>query len=162
MSTLAAPPADFVTPPRPTDAVPVWELTRTARQWLLSMTTQMDKAPTVTAHSALTAQSATVNPTALPIGSVVQGVYRVAYHLRITRAATTSSSATVTIGYTDNGVSCTQAGAAATGNTTTTVQSGVFLLTTDGASAITYAVAYASVGATAMQFKLDVTAELVP
>ena len=48
-----------------------------------------------------------------------------------------------------------------TGNTTTTNQSGDSLIRVDRNSAITYATAYSSTGATAMQYKLDVVVEQV-
>jgi len=48
-----------------------------------------------------------------------------------------------------------------TGNTTATVGSLTFLVRVDKATAITYATTYVSVGATAMQYRLDVLCEQV-
>lgn len=89
------------------------------------------------------------------------GVYRVSYVLRITQAATVSSSATVTIGWVCNGVALTFPGAAVTGNLTTSFQSLGFPVRADALTDITYAVAYASVGATSMLFSFDALVESV-
>jgi len=89
------------------------------------------------------------------------GLYRVSWNVRITQAATTSSSLTVTIAATDGGVAVLQVGPALTGNTITTVQSGTFLVRADAATPITYAVAYASVGATVMRYTISFAIELV-
>jgi len=109
----------------------------------------------------LTAQAAAVSSTAIPIQTVYTALYRVSYYARITQAATTNSSLTVTVGWTESSVALSDSGAAITGNTTTTVQSGSFLLLTDGGSDITYSTAYSSTGATAMQYRLRLVVELV-
>lgn len=96
--------------------------------------------------------------TAAPL---VAGMYRVSYVVRVTRAATTSSGVQVTVGWTD-GVALTRAGAALTGNTTSTYETESFLVRVDAGTTITYAVAYASVGATSMQYSLDVSVEILP
>lgn len=107
----------------------------------------------------LTEQAASIGATDVSGGNAGAGLYRLAYYTRVTTAATTSSSLTVTAGWTDGGISISQAGTALTGNTTSTYQTGSFLLYSDGASPITYATTYASVGATAMAYKLSVTLE---
>ncbi|MCX6550361.1 MAG: hypothetical protein NTY02_05020 [Acidobacteria bacterium] len=130
--------------------------------WLMALANQVDAAAFRLQTVSLTAQGAAITTTAVPIASLTAGLYRVSYALRITRAATTSSSATVTIGWIDGTVTCGQAFAAVTGNTTATVQSGTVLLRCDNDGPITYAVAYASVGATTMQCALDLVVEAVP
>src|SRR5204863_5568747 len=109
----------------------------------------------------LTGQSASISTTAIPMGTIAAGLYRVQWEARITTPGTVSSSLTITISYTDDGVSCSQSGAAITGNTTSTVQSGVILVESDQTVPISYATTYASAGATAMVYKLNVTCELV-
>lgn len=109
----------------------------------------------------LTAQAASIGATPVPIASVQPGLYRVSWYLRITTPATVSSSVSVTLGWTDGSVNCTRTGAAVTGNTTSTTQSGTELLRLDAATALTYATTYATVGATPMQYRLDLTVELV-
>jgi hypothetical protein len=88
------------------------------------------------------------------------GVFRVSWFLRITQAATTSSSVAVTVGFTD-GVALTISGTAVTGNTTTTIQQQSVIVRCDAASAITYSATYSSVGATPMQYALSVAVERV-
>jgi hypothetical protein len=115
----------------------------------------------VAATTSLTAQEASIGTTALQAGSLVEGLYRISWYARITRAATTSSTLTVTIGWTESTLALTLGGAAITGNTTTTVQSGSIIAMLDGASPLTYATTYGSVGATTMQYRLDVIVERV-
>lgn len=107
----------------------------------------------------LSAQEADIAVTALGIGTVEPGVWRLSYTLRVTRAATTSSALQLTIGWTEGGVAQTQASANLTGNLTTTREGGTFILRVDSATNITYTVEYTSVGATSMTFSLDIIAE---
>jgi hypothetical protein len=130
--------------------------------WLRAVAQRVDASPFRVQTVSLTAQGAAIVATSVPITDLVAGLYRVTYALRITRPGTVSSSATVTLGWTDGTVACSQAFAAVTGNTTAKVQSGTVLMRCDGASSLTYAVVYASAGATAMQFQIDVTVEYVP
>lgn len=106
----------------------------------------------------LTAQSASIGATAIPVGALPAGLYRVTYYARITTAATTNSSLTVTISFTDT-TSPSFAGSAMTGNTTTTVQSNSWTFYNDQSAPITYATTYASTGATAMQYSLRIVLE---
>lgn len=136
-------------------------LTEPWRKWFLDLYTRVVSVPAVLAHVTATAQAAaitTTDATAVP----ATGVYRVSYRARISQAASSSSSLTVTLGWTDTGVACSSAGAAMTANTTSTVQSGSLLVSATVGSSITYATAYASVGATPMQYALDVVVESVP
>lgn len=108
----------------------------------------------------LTAQHAAVGATALE-PSAASAVYRVSWYLRITTVDPVSSSATVSIGSTDGGIPISQSGAAVTGNTTATVQSGSVLVRADPSSPITYSVAYASNTPGTMQYRLDIILETV-
>lgn len=105
-----------------------------------------------------TGLSASVGTTAA-LTTKSQGYYRLAYSVRITQAASTSSSLTVTLGWLETAVSVTLSGAAVTGNTTTSAQSGSVVVRADANSDLTYATTYASVGGTPMQYRIDVTAE---
>ena len=87
------------------------------------------------------------------------GLYRITWYARITRAATVSSSLTLTLGWTDNTVALTSAQTAITGNTTSTFQSGTLTVNADRLTNLTYAAAYASVGATSMQYSLQIAVE---
>lgn len=105
-------------------------------------------------------QAAAIGATAL-VAQGSFGVYRVSWNVRITQAAGVSSAVTVTVANTDSGVNVAQVGPALTGNTPTSVQSGSFLVRADAATAITYAVAYTSVGAPAMTYTISVVIETV-
>lgn len=131
-------------------------------QWLNALVRWVNRAAvTVGVGVTASAQSASIGATAVPTGTLEAGIYRVTYYARITRAATTSSSLTVTIGWTD-GVAQTETGAAMTGNLTTTWQRGGGLIALDAGTSVTYAAAYSSVGATAMQYALAVRLEKLP
>jgi hypothetical protein len=127
----------------------------TLRNWLSQTTRQV-------AAVELTAQAAAITTTSIPTPVLETGLYRATYSLRITQAATSSSSAAVTFGWTTNAVSCSQAFAAVTGNTTASQSSGSVTVAVDTATAVTYAVAYSSTGATAMTYALDVRLEVLP
>lgn len=115
--------------------------------------------PSVLSRVALTAQNASISATSLANGTLEAGLYRATWYARITQAATVSSSLTLRINWVDGGVACNTSGTAITGNTTATVQSGVIAFRVDGASALTYQTTYASAGATAMLYALDLTLE---
>ena len=100
--------------------------------------------------TSLTAQGASVSATALDTGALDPGLYRITYSARVTRAATTSSSLTVTISW----------------NTTTTEQNGTVFVhngtnTLVANDVVKYATTYASSGATSMQYSLYVLAEQI-
>lgn len=119
----------------------------------------------------LTAQSAAIVTTTL-FAAVTATQYRVSWNTKITTAATTSSTlGALTITYTDpDGVVQTITAAAQSstgviettdaGNTTTTVMIGIpMLLNVKASTNIQYAFAYASSGATAMQYNLHIRLE---
>ena len=84
---------------------------------------------------------------------------RVSWVLRIVRAATVSSSAQITIAWTDGGQAMSAVQAAVTGNLVTSGQTGTLLVRHDPNTDVTAALTYASVGATAMRYDLDVITE---
>lgn len=129
--------------------------------WLNRLGGQVTETPFVRNSVTATTQAASVGATDLTGGALNAGLYRITYYARITRAAGTSSSLTVTLGWTDQGQALTPSGTAITGNTVTTFQSASILVYSDAASPITYATTYASVGAPTMQYKLAVTLEQV-
>lgn len=129
--------------------------------WLTDLVQKVDRDPTVVSSVSLTAQSASIAATTFVRQTSPAGLYRVSYFTRITRAATTSSSLTVATGAVNGGVTVSQSGAALTGNTTTTVQSGSFAFQSDGNTALTYTVTYASSGGTTMQYGLWMSVERV-
>lgn len=130
--------------------------------WFLELVNRMNRAPEKIGAVSLTNQSASIGATSIGIPAPSTGRFRVGYYIRQTQAATTSASLTVTMGWTDDGVSCTQAGAALTGNTTATQQNGTLTVKADQATGLTYSVTYASVGATPCKFKFEAIVEALP
>jgi hypothetical protein len=133
-------------------------LTRVAGQWLLSLTTRLQTAASAVVQLILTGQAASIAATDL-IPVPATGLYRITYRIRVTQAATVSSSILLTLSATDGGVACAMATAAYVGNVTNAPQTGTLLLRTDAGSPITYATTYASVGATAMVYEIDLVVE---
>jgi hypothetical protein len=109
-----------------------------------------------------TAQAAAITTTAVNTPSLGTGLYRVNVYARVTVAATTSSSLGVTIQWVDDGVTCSATIGPVTGNLTTTILQGEVIINIDKASVISYATTYASVGATAMAYKLVLSVEDLP
>lgn len=129
---------------------------KTFIDFMTALQSDVNAAPTRTNTPVqLTAQAASITTTA--IGSpTADGLYLVQWYARITRAATVSSSLTLTFGWTDHTQALTAPQAAITGNTVTTTQSGSLLLFSDASSPVTYAATYASSGTTTMQYALYV------
>ena len=127
-------------------------------EWVTSsVLTRLDSAPARASTASVTERAASIGTTSLNSGSLSAGLYQVSWFARITQAATVSSSLTVTISFTQGGVSLTLSGVALTGNTTTTVQAeSPHLIRIDGATPVSYSTTYVSVGATAMKYRLDV------
>ena len=139
-------------------------ITREWVRYLQSIVDVLNVAARKLALTSLTGQTASLSATALDTGALNPGVYRVSYTARITTAATTSSSLTVTISWMDGNVSQSQSGAAMTGNTTTTQQNASFLIhvgtnTLSSNDVAKYATTYVSSGATAMKYSLYVMVE---
>ena len=135
-------------------------VTQAMRYWLLSLADRINGSPSIVATVTASTQAASIGTTSFAILQVQPGVYRLSMAARISRAATTSSSLTVTFGWTAT-VACTTSSAAITGNTTATTGSLTYLVRVDEATAITYATTYVSVGAVTMQYSLDVLCEQV-
>lgn len=130
------------------------------QQWLSSLVLAVNNAAPVVGAITLSNQTAAITTTSVPIQSVTQGTYRVTYDMRKT-AVGASSSLTMTIGWTDGGVACSQTFTALTTNSTSATQSGSLQLRADANSAITYAVAYSSTGAT-LTYRVTVNVEQMP
>jgi hypothetical protein len=121
-----------------------------------------------TVFDTLTDQTAAIAATKVTISTptglttnLSKGLYRVLTYARITQAASTSSSLTVTLGWEDGTVACTSSGSALTGNTTATTGSLDVMIRSDADTSVTYETAYSSSGSTAMQYRLDVVLEQV-
>lgn len=127
--------------------------------WFLELVNRVNDSPEQYNPVTLTAQQASIATTPIPMPQIGAGLYRISVYARVTQAATVSSSLDATIGWTDGTVSCTHTLAAVTGNTTATVLLGSVVVRSDQATALTYATTYASVGATPMQYRIDVMVE---
>lgn len=140
----------------------VRKLSLTWIQWFTSAYTALKAAVRNIGSASLETQSASLSSTEIQAPALSAGLYQVSYAARITRAATSSSSLTVTILWTDGGVACSQSGAALTSNTTATQQSGFVLIQADANSTVRYSTTYASSGATTMQYQLAVRLGVAP
>jgi hypothetical protein len=127
--------------------------------YFLKQNTRITESPHRLRRVSLTVQAAAIATTPVPLAALGAGLYRITIYARITQPATVSSSLTVTVGWTDGGVSVVASGAAIIGNTTATQQSFSQLVKLDQATPLTYATAYASVGGTPMQYALEVVIE---
>jgi hypothetical protein len=127
---------------------------------------QLSPVPALAVIDLVTQAAAIVATLLYAVPATQPGLYDVAFALKVTRAATTSSTlGTLTISYTDATDSVvqtvialggTQAGAAATsnaGNSTTSVLQGRVTVNAKAGTNITYAIAYVSSGATTMQYE---------
>lgn len=126
-----------------------------------SLVQQVANAPQFYAPVAVTNQGASIAPTPIPLPALATGLYRVTTYVRITTVDPVSSSLTVSILWTDGGVSCALSGAPMTGNTTNTVQSNTATVQIDAGSPISYSTAYVSNTPGAMKYKLILLVESV-
>lgn len=141
--------------------VRTWLVGRDWHAWFRELAAAVDLSGQRAGSSTLAGQGAALPATTL-VTVPADGLYRLSHYLRITQAATVSSSATVTFRWTDGGVACALTVAAVNGNTTDSVGSIVRIVRADKGTAITIEVAYASSGATPMQFRLDARVEAIP
>ena len=110
----------------------------------------------------LQTQAGSIAATDLANGSLNSGLYFLCYYLRVTQAATVSSSIDLTLNWKDRGQALTFTIPALTGNTVTKFDQSVAFLRIDGGTAlVTYSTTYASVGGTPMQYSLDLALVLV-
>jgi hypothetical protein len=131
-------------------------------KWFRNLYDTVSACPERLQTVSLTVQGASIATTPIPLQNFPQGVYRVTWYARITRAATVSSDLTIHVGFLDDTVACAVDGAVGSGNTTATWHSGTVVITSDLDGPITYSTTYASVGATSMQYKLTIVLERVP
>ncbi len=135
---------------------------KTFIDWITALVADIDAAPArINVPVELAGQNASIGVTAIPSESLSAGWYRVTVYARATTAATTSSSLIPTITAIDNGLSVTQSGAALTSNSVTLPASWTFFVYSDAASPISYSITYASVGATALVYRIGIVLEQV-
>ncbi len=127
-------------------------------KYITDITVTVDNAPTRVNSISKTNQIASIGATDVSAGNQPGGLYEIKFYVRITQAASVSSSLQVTLDWTDGGVSPAQTFPAITGNTVTTIQSsGLPQIHVDSGTPIRYATTYVSVGGTPMKYRLDVT-----
>lgn len=136
-------------------------LTPAWRNWFERLPATLDAAPLRISAVSLTTQAASLAATNFAGATLLAGLYRATYYARITQAATTSSSLTVSLRWTEGSVVQTATGSAIVGNTTATGQSDSILINIDAGSQVQYLTTYASVGATAMQYAINFSLEKV-
>jgi hypothetical protein len=129
--------------------------------WLRDLRQEVDANPSRVETVSLENQSASISTTPIPTGALVAGLYQVLVFTRITTPGTASSSLRVDVTATDDAISYTQLGTAITGNTTATTGRDIFFLSVDGASPVSYSTTYATSGATAMVYKLELALMLI-
>ncbi len=165
MAILAGPPLqDSVIELDPTDPKrrDPFYMAKTWLLWLMdSLVKAVQAAPQILTTVALAAQSATIGATAIPLGSLTAGVYRVSYYARITTPDGMASSLTVNLSWVESGVALSVSGAAITGDATSSVQSGSALVIGDAAAAISYGTTYSSNTPAKMKYRLTVVVERV-
>ncbi len=130
--------------------------------WFQGIANAINITPASVGTTTLTAQHATVTAAPLTMQTLSAGLYRLTYYLRITRAATSSSSLTAAFAWTDGGQACSVTESAVTGNTLTTTQAGVVPFQIDAATTPTVTLTYASSGVTTMQFAFTASLEALP
>ncbi len=118
---------------------------------------------TVQGTSFQSAQGANIGPITV-VSNTQPGSYRVSAYIQVVRAATTSSTLpAITVNFSDGFAFTAQALALTptnNGNTTTTFQEAVAMVSVQAATNITYSTSgFASVGATSMQYTLRVVCE---
>jgi hypothetical protein len=128
-------------------------------RWFDQLNLLLESTPSRIKTFQITNQGASIPPTDLSGGTLSGGLYRVSYYARITQAASTSSTLTVTIDWIDGGITPSYSGAAITGNTVFTNQSGTLLIKVDDLSPIRGSTTYGSVGGTPMLYAISVTLE---
>jgi len=131
--------------------------------WLQqSLVDQVQSAPSSLRIVVLIDQNATIGATPIPLASITAGQYRLQWYARITTPDGVASSLTISAGWTESATTLSISGAAMTGDTTTTVQTGTLLLQADANAAITYSAVYSSNTPGAMRFRLSISLEGLP
>lgn len=131
-------------------------------QFVLALWSRLNKTSERLTRKRLQGLSASIGATALPLGSLSPGTYRVNWRYRKTQAATLTSSLSFTLGWVDGLQPMSRSSTANTVNTTSAEDNGVWFIRIDQSSPVTYGTTYGSTGATPMEYELEVTVELVP
>ena len=135
-------------------------ITRSWRNYLFAVQTVTETSAQVLPAVTLNAQHAAIASTPVPTSALTAGYYRVSVYAVITTAATTSSSLTLSVRWTDaGGLLCQQLLPALTTNVVGAVSTLTFPIHIDSTSPISYAVAYASNVAGQMTYNFGILVE---
>lgn len=127
------------------------------QKYQLAINTVLASSPTLySAKIALTNQNTSLGTTNIPLPTLAQGDYVFFYYSRVTVPDGVSSSLIVRLRWTEGAVSLVLSGAAMTGNSTTTVQSGSVPVFIDGATPLAFSTTYASNTPGAMRYTLRI------
>lgn len=150
----------IVSPPTRVEAVDTLRFfTREWRNYLLDLQNIAGGAPQILKETSLTAQTASIVTTPIPLPAVAAGYYRITVYQAVTVVDAVSSSVTVTIGWVDQSLAKSYPGPAMTGNLLTTALPFDITIHIDNSSPITYAVAYLSNTPAAMNYDLGILVE---
>lgn len=150
----------IVSPPTRVEAVDEQRFfTREWRNYLLDLQNIAGGSPQILKETSLTAQSASIVTTPIPLPAVAAGYYRISVYQSVTIVDAVSSSLIVTLGWVDQGLSKVYPGPAMTGNLLSTALPFAIPIHIDNSSPITYAVAYVSNTPGAMNFDLGILFE---
>lgn len=131
-------------------------------RWFLDvLVPAIQAAPQIKRTVSIVTQTATIGATSIPLGALAAGIYRIGYYARVTSPDGVASLLTVTLGWTESSQPLTLSGAAMTGDSLTTVQTGLAVVVVDAASALTYATTYSSNTPAKMQYRLTVVVEQI-
>lgn len=111
----------------------------------------------------LTGKNAAIGLTGIPLPALANGLYRVSYYARLTTKDGTSSSVSVTIGYTDKTVVCTiPPRFTLTADSTTVGLTDSVFVRIDQSTQLSYQVSYSSNTPNKAVYDLVIVVELVP
>ena len=133
-------------------------------RWFNGLRTSIDAASTLVPQGVVqrSGLTAAIGTTAIPTAALGAGLYEVNWYAQVITPAGVTSSFQVTISWTRNGVGQSFTGTLQNGNTTLTQEGDrSVLIHIDGASPVSYAVAYASNPANAMVYEINVTLRVV-
>lgn len=119
----------------------------------------VDEKPSRRTAVSLTDQHTSLGTTALPIGLIKPGVWRISVTVRVTTADGVSSAIQVSLGWTEGGVAQSESTTNLVGDSTTTREGKTFIIRADADTPITYSSVYASNTADAMRYSVDLVAE---
>lgn len=132
---------------------------------LITLLPAIEQAPAVAGGTTpileLTGQNAAYPLTALPLGSLNAGVYRLGVYLRVTTPDGAASSVQPYVSFRDDGVTCTTTGTALTSDAIATPSGQSFIVNVDRPGPISFGTNYSSTTPNQMIYKAVVTIERV-